>query len=239
MSETIQLTDTARLLVEMDESPENPRADWFMATGFVNIDSLGDSRRADVPAVHEWPELADAHERMDAGRYAYRPTIVAPDGKKGGWIVEKISRTPVDTRVRRWAQVYRGKHVEYDPEHGGYWFVDEAFLAENWPDGKYPDGATKAEWEAKIIAGERSTYESWAEGEVYVVVLERRKKWVEVTPGGVIIGGSQMETWEQAEAIGGCYLDDEYTAQHVALEHWELSDEETAALESALPKARA
>lgn len=230
MNEIIQLTENARLLVEVDQSPENPRADWFMATGFVDIPDAGDTRNIPVLALYEWPELADAHDRMDAGRYAYRPTIVAPDGTKGGWIVEKISRTPIEDRVARWARIYHGKHVEYDSLHGGYWFVDEAFLTENWPDGKYPDGATKAEWEAKIIAGERSTYESWADGEVYVVVLERRKKWVEVTTGGVIVGGSQMETWEQAEAIGGCYLDDDYTAQHVANEHWELSDEEQAAL---------
>ena len=202
-----------------------------MMTGFANIPDLGDSRIIDVEPVHaDTFGLAEAHDRMDAGRYAYRPTIIAPDGTKGGWVVEKISRTPVEDRVVRWARIFRGAHVEYDAEHGGYWFVDPQQMQENWPGPDYPDGKSKAEWEAAIIEGERETYRQWAESEVYGVILERKKKWAEVTPGGVIVGGSQMETWEEVESVWGNYLDDDYTAQVVANEYWDLTEEEEAAL---------
>jgi hypothetical protein len=231
VSEIIQLTDTARLRVEVDEDASNPRKDWSMMTGFANIPDLGDSRIIDVEPVHaDTYGLAEAHGRMDAGRYAYRATIVAPDGTKGGWIVEKISRTPVEDRVIRWARIFRGVHVEYDSEHGGYWFVDPQQVQENWPGSDYPDGKSKAEWEAAIIKGERETYRQWAEGEVYGVILERLVTWARMLDDGTADRLDTRDEWEEVESVWGCYLDDTYTAQDVANESWELTDEESAAL---------
>lgn len=238
MSEIIQLTDTARLRIETDTDARNPREDMDVSTGFAKIEGRGDSRRIDVVAVH--PDrfgLADAHDRMDAGRYAYRPTIFAPDGTKGGWVVEKISRTPVDTRVRRWARIYRGVHVEYDSEHGGYWFVDEdAYWGSMTPEqGRRP---LSLEEQEKVITGERKTYEAWAESEVYGVILEREVTWARLDENGeqvFLTEPNTLRTWEEVESVWGCYLNDEYTAQTVAVEHFDMTDEEESALESALP----
>lgn len=238
MSEIIQLTDTARLRIETDTDARNPREDMDMSTGFVKIEGRGDSRRIDVVAVH--PDrfgLAEAHDRMDEGRHGWRATTTMPSGRKAGWRLETFGRVSVEDRVARWARIFRGVHVEYDAEHGGYWFVDEdAYWGEMTPEqGRKPLSLEKQE---KVITGERKTYEAWAESEVYGVILEREVTWARLDENGeqvFLTEPNTMRTWEEVDSIWGCYLNDEYTAQTVAIETFEMTDEEESALESALP----
>lgn len=218
MTEIIEITPTSRLRVEIDTDATCPRGDWEMLTGFVKIRGLGDSRLSEVPAVHDDPtgRMVEAHEHFDAANL-------------GG---DMIDPEPV---VARWASVFYDLHVEYDAAHGGYWFCDPKGFAANWPGPDYPEGRTKREQEALVIQQENETYETWARGEVYGVILERQALWGRLSDDGSTLlqgEGTVRETWEQADdtAIWGCYLDDEYTAQAVALEYFTLTDDERAAL---------
>lgn len=227
MTEYIEITPISRLRVEPDDSPQCPRGDWHMLTGFVKIADRGDSRLMDVPAVHDAPiDIVDAYQR-----YQELP----------GW--DWIERT------ERWARAFHGLVVEYDHEHGGFWFVagadaattqtevddySRALFYDNWPE-LVPGSAEHLAKQAEVIEQEQETYRQWADGEVYGVILERSSLWAKLSADGSTIlqgEGTVMETWEQADdgAIWGCYLDDEYTAQAVALEHFELTDDERAAL---------
>lgn len=192
-----------------------------MLTGFVKIPHAGDSRRSDVPAVHDDPtgRIVEAHDHFDFENNGY--TLTEED-------------------VARWAKIFHGLHLEYDSEHGGYWFVDPDQLVENFWDaslgGRWMyanDELTKAEVEAKIIESEQETYRQWAEGDVYGVILERKVAWAKLSAdGGTVLQGegTVRETWENEGSVWGCYLDDEYTAQVVAKEHFDLTDEEEQAL---------
>lgn len=207
MSDTIELTETSRLRIEYDTDAECPRGDWDMLTGFVKIQGRGDSRLMDVPAVHpDVYRLAEAHERMYEN---------------------------VEENVPRYAQIFHDTHVEYDSEHGGYWFVDPQQMRENWPGPDYPEGRTKAEQEALVIEQEQETYRQWADGEVYGVILERKVVWGRLSEdGGTLLQGegTTRETWEEAGSLWGCYLDDEYTPQEVAKESFDLTENEEKAL---------
>jgi hypothetical protein len=204
MSEIIQLTETARLCIVQDESRENPRKGWAMVTGFAKVRGRGDSRIADVEPVHHWAELDEAIGRL----------------------------LEVEEQVPRWARIFHGMHVEYDSEHGGFWFVDPQQMAENWPGPDYPEGRSKLEQEAEVIRQEQETYRQWADGEVYGVILERGVlvETKRTHADGSVTYERDDEAWEGVESLWGCYLDDDYTAQVVADEHFDLSDEESAAL---------
>ena len=216
--ETIELTGTSRLRVVFDQDALDPRKDWdTMLTGFVKIDGRGDSRRGDVEPVHEAPiPIAEAHDRF------YGDTA--------------LSRWAAQLLTERWAWVFHGLHIEYDSEHGGYWFVDRDSWAEGWD--APADGFT-LEHQAEIIEGERETYRQWAEGEVYGVILERQVTEVtyraERTELGFEIDTTHQpvvaDQWDEVEAIWGCYLDDDYTAHVVASEHFPLTQEEADALD--------
>lgn len=189
MYDTIEITPTTRLRIEADICPENPRVsdDWWL-TGYVNIPGRGDSHYIEVPDVFgDHLDIAYAHERF---------------------LDEDVTE--------RWARIFRGAHIEYDAEHGGYWFVDgpSAFTLDK---------------QAEIIESERKTYQQWCDGEVAVVVLEREIRYVRVDDIGT---HGTITRWEEEDSLGGCYLDDDYTAEQVALEQFNLNEEERAALEA-------
>lgn len=238
--EMIEMTDGARLRVEHDEDATCPRDDWHMITGFYKIDGAGDSRLKDVPAVHEWPELVEAHNRFCAverrtygldGIYRYRYPLIGMESEV----------------LARWARIFHGVIIDYDAEHGGFWFCagadyataqtpqdasSRALFFDNWPD--LPVGSPEHESKQReVIAQEQGTYRQWADGEVYTVILERAALWQRIDSTGTPtrqVEPGEMTTWEQAESIGGCYLGSEYAAREVALEHFDLEDAEREAL---------
>lgn len=67
------------------------------------------------------------------------------------------------------------------------------------------------------------TMQRWLNGEVYNVDMQERKTWRNVENPG-----DTLTTWETVDSIGGCYLDDEYTARVVAEEYFGLKREEVA-----------
>lgn len=178
--ETIEVDEDTRILVVPDHSPECPRGDWYMVTGFADMGS-GNWRRADVPPVHDEPvRIYMAHMYLNPAQ------------------------------VVRWAYIFHGLHIEYDSEHGGYWFVDPDEFANNFPDLVLGSPEHLAR-QAEVIAEERETYRQWADGEVYGIILEKRATWVRLDDPE-----DMRDAWEETDAIWGCYLDDTYTALDVA-----------------------
>jgi len=236
MSEIIDITPTARLVIEQDYDAENPREAWDHITGFVGIPNRGDSRRGDVPPVHEPPlPVHDAYYRFFGSPSRYTDIM---------W----RQHDEAQQLVVRWARAFYGLHLEYDHEHGGFWFVDPKQFVANFPEGTSPglvkrfrqkEGAPintyenyeqdALECQAQVIENERETYEKWADGEVYGVVLERTATWVKLGEHGEATE-EMRDDWEHVDSLWGCYLDDEYTAQAVALENFPLTTTEQAAL---------
>ena len=219
--ETIELTETSRLRVEVDQDTTNPRKDWDMLTGFVKIEGRGDSRLADVEPVHDAPiDIRHAYHEFFGKPALYTDILWRQHARSQELVV-------------RWARAFHGLHVEYDDEHGGYWFVDRASWAAGWD--APADGFT-LERQAEIISSERETYRQWAEGEVYGVVLERRVTYVRVIDSDSdtlptdVDWNETRDEWDEVESIWGCYLDDSYTAQVVADEYFPLTSEERDAL---------
>lgn len=219
--ETIEVTPTARIRVVADISPECPRGDWYMVTGYVNIDSAGERGYKDVPAVHDDPieiERADYNIVRNAG---HNPEV-----------------------VERWARIFHGLHVEYDSKYGGYWFADPDEMAANWPDLKLgtPDHLAK---QAEVIKGEREIYRQWADGEVYGVIFERAKtmapvQWNAADEVWELINGltddDLLTEWDEEDATWESYLSDEYPAAMAVLEYATLTPEEDAAVLALLPE---
>lgn len=259
--ETIEVTDTSRILVEYEQDAQNPRKDWDMMTGFVKINGEGDSSIIDVEPVHEDPtgRIVEADERFDEAAF------VRVESPANRWGSAYRQRFDPHVAVARWARAFYGLLVEYDSEHGGYWFVNPEQMEANFPavgDGtvqrfRQQEGAPINTYEnyvqdffeasAEVIKGERETYRQWAKGEIYIVCFEREqsfiKQRVERKDAGfeadLTFDPELFDEWVELASLGDCYLDDDYTAEMVALElDVELTDEEKAALEKTIAEQR-
>lgn len=225
--ETIEVTPTCRIRVVVDEDASNPRDDWDMMTGFVKIRGRGSLNRLDVPPVHEdYAGIGEAQSRLED-----------------------------EDDVVRWARIFHGMHIEYDAEHGGYWFVDPTQMRLNFPatmTGRvrymvanplapasrwkvepryYHTYADTLEVQAQVIEQEQETYRQWAEGEVVGVIVERQvhEHTVSTHHDGTVTE-SDTTRWEMVESVWGNYLSDDYTAQDVASEMGVFTDAELEAL---------
>jgi hypothetical protein len=242
--ETIMLGESTRLRVEQDMDAVNPREDAHMMTGFFKIDGAGDSRMSDVTAVHEPPMNID--KAFSHFRYWMYDRAFVP--------FTDISYRRFDRAVlltERWARIFHGLALEWDHEHGGFWFVagadaatsatevdaaSRALFHDNWPDLQHGTDEHLSQ-QIKVIGQEQETYRQWAEGEVYGVILERKQRYVAVIDSGSeniadeVDWGSEIEQWEEVDGgdLWGCYLDEDYTAITVATEYFDLTDAERAA----------
>lgn len=66
------------------------------------------------------------------------------------------------------------------------------------------------------IDGFMDVFSRWKNGEIYLVVHQKREQWTNADET------EEMDTWEWEDSIGGCYLDDEYTAEVVAREYFDI-----------------
>lgn len=186
----IEINDETRIRVMQDESPGNPRTDWDShLTGALTI---YDRRNTiDVAPVHSWPELESAIGRFDIS-----------DRDNVRWYNEQQI-----TKLIRWAAIFHDKVVDFDD--GTLWWVDEDALVENFwsmADMAYSYGnepIDKATLETNIIIQERRTYNDWAEGNVYGVVVEKLEAWTKNSTD------EERTEWEEVEAVWGFYLDHE------------------------------
>lgn len=220
----VYIDENHRLGFDYEEGSENPRKDWDMLTGFVTI--RNDSRSIDVEPVHSDSfGIAEAHERLENVVYERKGRL---------YNAGRGYNSDVAELVQRWAKIFHNAHIEWDSEHGGYWFVDPAKFAENWTldengeverfeqdrdeNGKYLPtrhsiGKQNAlAIQAEVIDGERKTYEAWANGEVYSVYGQTRTiEHVKVTnpESGEVLREFDREEWDTTDSIGGIYMDDE------------------------------
>jgi len=229
--ETIQLGSSSRLQVFQDDGAQCPRGDWDMLTGFVKLGDYGDSRLSDVPAVHEPPfDIARLFYKLQNGRAFVGYTD----------IMYRRRIEDLDT-VARLARMFYGLLLQWDDAHGGWWFVDLEKGRENF--GLAADAQIPLDYQTVVIRQEQETYRQWADGEVYGVVLQRQQQYVGVIDSGsdfvadAVDWGNVIEIWEDVDdaALWGSYLDDEYTAAVVALEHFPLTADETAAANGMFP----
>lgn len=224
--ETIDLDNHHRIVVEYDRDTTCPREEDYTLTGFVNVefDPWRRSSYADIPEVHEDPtgRIAEAHERLyDHG---HKRTAAWHEAREHA--------------VLRWARIFHGLTLDYENgvnRHEGYWFVNAEGLIENWPE-LVPGSEEYRAKERLMIDQERESYAAWADGEVFGVALE---EWVELT--GKLANGDPVdnERWIQIDYIGGCYLNDEYTAQDVVMDQFEtksLSEDALNKLREGLSK---
>lgn len=77
-------------------------------------------------------------------------------------------------------------------------------------------GYSQGDWLEGIYIGEAAgleAWKSWAQGDVYIVILERLVTWTDKD-------GRTQDLWEIDDIVSGCYLSDSYTASDVAREHF-------------------
>lgn len=214
--DTIAVDENHRIVVKYDESPSNPRTDEdWMLTGFVTVS--GNRRTIDVAPIYDDPTgwIPEAHERLSELR-------------------SFDSRGYRDDVVARWARIFHNLVVEYDAEHGGYWFVDPNRFAEagftldehgdivhraqdfDAETGKYlptyhvTGTQNVAEFQRSIIDAERQNYNAWANGEVYGIIAEKRiRKHVTVFDKSEFAGDPvneyDEEDWTEEESLWGIY----------------------------------
>lgn len=219
--EIIQITELARLKVEPDLDAGCPRGDWDMWTGFVKITGRGDSRLSDVPAVHEDPtgRIAEAFDHVRYGDVlpVYTDLLYRRYAQAEDFVV-------------RWAKIFHGMHVEYDDEHGGFWFVAGPTTAVAIDNADFTSGSPEAlAMQAELIKDERESYRQWADGEAVGVTLERAKRYVYMDDDGEIYDTDSTYVWEAEESIWGIYPGDQLV-QVAAIEHFILSDDEVKIL---------
>jgi hypothetical protein len=198
--EIINITPTSRLVVEYDTDATNPRED-YAATGALTVSAPRNT--IDVLPVYDFPgELGRAFDELPSGRYV---------------------RGEEDSIIR-WARLFHQITLIWDQELGTYWWTDPAFMAENHP--TLTAGSPEyVAMEHDVIESDLTTYKTWANGDVYGVILERSAEWLKLD------GSEDTRTeWEQEDSLFGCYIDGSYTAQQVASEHFDLTDDERAAL---------
>ena len=81
-------------------------------------------------------------------------------------------------------------------------------------------GYSQSDWATVLEIGENiglyTAYAAWRRGDVFLVVHEKREQWTNADET------AEMDTWEPVDSLGGCYLDDNYTALDVARDHFDV-----------------
>ena len=91
---------------------------------------------------------------------------------------------------------------------------DREFAVHQWR------GYSQSDWATVLEIGENiglyTAYAAWRRGDVFIVEHQKREQWTNADET------AEMDTWEYADSLCGCYLDDEYTALDVAREHFDV-----------------
>ena len=237
--ETIELTDTARIVVEYDQGTENPRTWAEPLTGALTVD--GQRNRIATEPIHSFPgDLESANNRlvswratkgMHRGSHGSAPRLI--DGRDKWPRSDSAYAVSDDALVTRWARIFHSITLDY--ADGTFWWADPSEMAANWPE--LVQGTPEyVEREKLVIKGDQAEYWAWAEGEVYDVCLQRSEGYAKISNIDAewidALGSNDPDlvVWELVEALGGNYLTREYTAQQVAGEHFDLTPAERAAL---------
>ena len=79
-------------------------------------------------------------------------------------------------------------------------------------------------WDDKKGSNVYDAFEAWLKGDVYGVVAQKKVVWSAE-------GHDDEFDWEDVDSLWGCYLDEEYTPEMVASEHFESYPEDEEASE--------
>ena len=111
----------------------------------------------------------------------------------------------------RWTEEQRDRAIHIYKVWSG---DDREFAVHQWR------GYSQSDWATVLEIGENiglyTAYAAWRRGDVFIVVHEKREQWTNADET------AEMDTWEPVDSLGGCYLDDTYTAEDVAQDHFGL-----------------
>lgn len=192
----IQVDDDTRVAVYPDPDAENPRS---------------------------WQEGISVHALRRKGGYNAPDAGTNSHGAALDEILDGASSSQVEGAIALHFQRANLPHRITASEAGEFvWYLEPETVAENLALAPLWNGLD-------LLDGVIAEYEQWANGEVYIVAVEKRTRWARLDQNGepVFIADADiipitLTTWEEVELIGGCYLDDDYTARQVAAEHFDI-----------------
>lgn len=213
--ETIEVTPSLRLQLYSDADSPNPREDWDgILTGYAEDRHHWTHRVLPTP-LHAFPgPLDDALHHDD-------------------WDIET---------VQRWARIFYGAELVRSEVYGGVWFIDRAGFVENFPELDYGSHEGRLK-QREIIADEVETYRKWADGELFMLVLERAHAMAPVVWNAAsevwdlrnpLTEHDITYSWDPEDSIGGNYPDDTYPPAAIALD-LDITEDEHEALLQLLP----
>lgn len=211
-----------RIVVTQDQSPDDPNG-W----GNVVVIPLGryTGRNGGADAVGDDDlDLAAALERFREGipadyarhtrgaaRHSYSPDASADTAMRWARIFHRVTVVYDD---RADALYYLPKSTRAEYERGDY----AAHTAEHW--GGSLDAAMRANLEGWV-----DTWRQWADGEVYVIALERRVTWHRDELADVPADAPRTrQTWETVDSIGGVYLEGPADVRSTVRDYFTLPD---------------
>ena len=117
-----------------------------------------------------------------------------------------------NVRARRWTEEQRDRAIHIFK----VWAGDaREFKVHEWR------GYSQSDWATVLEIGENiglyETYAAWRRGDVFIVEHQQRVRLY--TEDGEPY---DEDDWTEVDSLCGCYLDDDYTAEVVAREHFDL-----------------
>lgn len=117
-----------------------------------------------------------------------------------------------NVRARLWTEEQRDRAIHIFKVWAG---DDREFKVHEWR------GYSQSDWATVLEVGENiglyDAYAAWRRGDVFIVEHQQRVRLF--TEDGEPY---DMDDWEYVDSLGGCYLDDVYTAEAVGREHFEF-----------------
>lgn len=212
MTEVIDLTKHARLVVAPDPNPSNPREYGAVITGTYTAPWAATWGRS----VEGPPALYDHPGRLVEAVEHFEDTVV----------------DRVDEAIERWSWVTHGLVIRR--WENTYWYCDRNMFEHLY------GGEFDRDNQLAVIESEHSEYESYVRGDARVVTFQRLARFKRVTRKYHEKQEDLLEVWENVAYIGGSYLDDTYGPAEVAFEYFfaEMSRKEQAVVTAMVDQHR-
>lgn len=116
-----------------------------------------------------------------------------------------------EVRSGRWSEEQRDRAIHIFKLWAG---DDREFKVHEWR------GYSRSDWATVLEIGENiglyDAYAAWRRGDVYIVEHQKREQFTNADET------RELDIWEGVDSLGGCYLDDEYTAIDVARDNFDI-----------------
>lgn len=191
MTEYIDLTKHARLVIDNDPAPLNPRRDMNECiTGCYTPPSWWGHPTEGPPALFDHPgNIVEADDRL------YRTGRLEPESV-----------------VLRWSWMMHGIAMKRFGET--YWYCDRNMF-EHLHGGDFDRSIQEA-----VIDAEHEAYELWLRGEARLLTFQRKATFKRVTRRFHEKQEELLEVWEDIAAVGDVYLSTEYSVAWAALDNF-------------------